>query len=35
MQLEKLYFEDTIPFGNIFKGWEFYASLKKNQETVL
>lgn len=33
-QLEKLYLEETIPFGNIFKGWEFYVNLKRNQDSL-
>ncbi len=33
-QLEKNYFEETILFGNVFKGWEFYFNLKKNPDSI-
>lgn len=33
-QLEKFYLEETLLFGNIFKGWEFYLNLKKNPDSI-
>jgi hypothetical protein len=33
-QMEKTYLEETLLFGNVLKGWEFYFNLKKNPESV-
>ena len=28
-RLEKLYLEETMNYGNILKGWDYYVSYKK------